>query len=88
MIRPHFLSDEFLLTKAKPPKGGDAKPWAFDRVGPAIQVGRSMVARLPKGWAGDEPVRPRVLAPMMGKRKGLYDSGAGSPATRRLALAF
>jgi hypothetical protein len=46
----------FILERAKPSKDGDAKLWAFDLPAKA----RSVVARLPKGWAGEEPVRPRT----------------------------
>ena len=37
-------------------KAGDAKPWAFGVV--------PVAARLPKGWAGEEPVRPRMPPPL------------------------
>jgi hypothetical protein len=78
----------FILERAKPPKGGDAKPWAFGceqrHFLPAGQWspgcrrdGQVKSPSVPgRSRQGREPARVRL------------DSGAGSPATRRLALLF
>ena len=48
-----WIATPFILERANPPKVGDAKPWTFGFT--------PVVARLPKGWAGEEPVRPRAF---------------------------
>jgi hypothetical protein len=52
------IQTPFILERAKPSKDGDAKLWAFGSPTPD-EFYVPMVARLPKGWAGEEPVRPR-----------------------------
>src|SRR5262249_9154408 len=106
----------FILERANPPKGGDAKPWAFSDWAPSPPAssqrhrplgegqgvrGELMAARLPKGWTGDEPVRPQASAfplpqgrsqvehPMgRGENRRLSRSGDRSAVTGGLALLF
>ena len=74
--------------KGKPAERRGRKAMGLRSCEPGEQTAQPMVARLPKGWAGEEPVRPRALVSRKGKHESPHDSGAGHPATRRLALLF
>ena len=47
-----------------------------------------MVARLPKGWTGEEPVRPQDSPGRIGREACPLIRGPGPPVTQRLALLF
>jgi hypothetical protein len=72
-------------------KGQSQRKLAAQSHGPSAgesdaSVGRPMVARLPKGWAGEEPVRPRGSVPETGGHL-LLIRGPAPPVTWGLALA-
>jgi hypothetical protein len=70
----------FILERANSPKGGGAKLWAFSR--------GLVVARLPKGWTGEEPVRPQVFSWSEGPGGLSLDPGTGSSGYTEACPAF
>src|SRR5712692_10272038 len=73
---PARVRTPFILERANPSRDGDAKRWASG-VKPARDARVPEVAKLPKGWAGEEPVRPRAQCRSRPARRARTAPGTG-----------